>query len=515
VDLALHPDSAFAHEARRTTGIQMGTSRVRGESQCTAWSAVQWQKGSRGNAQQDPCRSREGHNLRCTRSTPFRGGVRLASPSRRQDILTVAPPRNPSPLRGAVALSIDTMLLRRSASGIPEVSPTRLDPSDRAGIQAHLDEHGFACVRECMSQAELDRAEDLLWKHLEGVEEASQRMAQKRPIGWRRGQSTTWREGHGDGLMTSTTHCDSMWYVRSRPGVIQAFHAAYGTHADSELVAAYDRMSVNLPISSGNPAALRMAAATSQHGKFGVAQRMHTHLGQFYGPEFSGPEYYAIVPLFDMNRNTGATAVVPGSHRKVREIQERWHQKWVVESPAARSAGERLRAAADLEPFEQCGLTPCVTHIQAGDCVLFDTGLFHGAYAAEDPKGESGNGPDQLLRAIYILSMSFSRLQTPTILGARRQAYELDLFWPPTVGHADFAQHIVAGKLEGLSPPSPADVTRLSGAAEGTLERALYLNLADRQNAGGEVFPRIRTFAEADPEVQRLIDPTHSAAAKR
>jgi hypothetical protein len=391
---------------------------------------------------------------------------------------------------------------------IPAISPARLDPSDGAGIRAHLAQHGFACVRGCMSRAELERAEGLLWKHLEGVEEASQRMAQKRPIGWRRGQPTTWIEGHGDGLMTSTTHCDSMWYVRSRPGVIKAFHAAYGTHRDSELVAAYDRMSVNLPVGSGNPAALRVAGATSRHGKFGVAQRMHTHVGQFYGAEFSGPEYYAILPLFDMNRNTGATALVPGSHRKVQQVEQRWQRKWGLERQGRRSDEEKLLAAADLEPFEQCGLTPCVAHIEAGDCVLFDTALFHGAYAAEDPTGESGNGPNQLLRAIYILSMSFSRLQTPTILQARRKAFELDVFWPPTIAHADFAQHIMAGKLDGQCEPSLARRIGLSEAAEGTLERALHLNLAHRQHARGELFPRIREFAKADPDVQRLIDPT-------
>jgi hypothetical protein len=406
------------------------------------------------------------------------------------------------------------MLLRPSESRIPEVSPLRLVPSDHAGIRAHLEEHGFACVRGCLSPPELERAEDLLWRHLEGVEEASQRMAQKRPIGWRRGQPTTWREGHGDGLMTSTTHCDSMWYVRSRPGVIQAFHAAHGTHDDSELVAVYDRMSVNLPISSGNPAALRVAATTSPHGKFGVAQRMHTHVGQFYGPEFQGPEYYAIVPLFDMNRNTGATALVPGSHRKVQEIEEAWRRKWTQPSHQPRSAEEKLLAAADLEPFARYGLTPCVTNIKAGDCVLFDSALFHGAYAAEDPTGRSGNGEDQLLRAIYILGMSFSRLQTPTILAARRKAYELDVFWPPTIGHAAFAQHIVAGKLEGQYHLSPGCRTPPSEAAEGTLERALYLNFEGRQDLRGEVFPRLREFADAPPEVQWLIDPTSAEAAR-
>ncbi|HKO94814.1 MAG TPA: phytanoyl-CoA dioxygenase family protein [Polyangiaceae bacterium] len=400
------------------------------------------------------------------------------------------------------------MLLHPSESGIPEVSPTRLDPSDRSSIRAHLEQHGFACVRGCLSPPELDRAEDLLWKHLEGVEEATQRMAQKRPIGWRRGQPTTWLEGHGDGLMTSTTHSDSMWYVRARPGVLRAFHAAYGTQDDSELVASYDRMSVNLPVSSGNPAALRVAAASSHLGKFGVAQRMHTHLGQFYGPEFTGPEYYAIVPLFDMNRNTGATALVPGSHRKVPEIEARWQQKWAAPGRAKRSPEERLLAAADVEPFERCGLTPCVTNIKAGDCVLFDTALFHGAYAAEDPTGETGNGPQQLLRAIYILGMAFSRLQTPEMREARRQAYELDLFWPPTLGHAAFAQHILAGKLEGLDASSLWHASPPGDAAEGSLEKALQLNLADRAHTRGKLFPRIREFAQAAPEVQRLIDPS-------
>ena len=40
-------------------------------------------------------------------------------------------------------------------------------------------------------------------------------------------------------------------------------------------------------------------------------------------------------------------------------------------------------------------------------------------------------------------------------------------------------------------------VTRLSEAAEGTLERALHLKLADRKDTRGEVFPRIKEFAKS------------------
>ena len=42
----------------------------------------------------------------------------------------------------------------------------------------------------------------------------------------------------------------------------------------------------------------------------------------------------------------------------------------------------------------------------------------------------AGNGPNELLRAIYILGASPTRLQTPEILEARRKAYELDLCAP-------------------------------------------------------------------------------------
>ena len=56
---------------------------------------------------------------------------------------------------------------------------------------------------------------------------------------------------------------------------------------------------------------------------------------------------------------------------------------------------------------------------------------FHGGCSAEDPTGETGNGPDELLRAIYILGMVPTRLKSREELHARRLAYELDTFWPP------------------------------------------------------------------------------------
>ena len=96
----------------------------------------------------------------------------------------------------------------------------------------------------------------------------------------------------------------------------------------------------------------------------------------------AGPEFYSIVPLFDMNRRTGATAIVPGSHLKVDEITEFRLHKWGTERQLPEwTSDEKFKFAADVEPFAAQGLAPVITNIKAGDCVLFDTRTFHGGYS--------------------------------------------------------------------------------------------------------------------------------------
>ena len=59
---------------------------------------------------------------------------------------------------------------------LEEVAPERFDASDRAGIQRHLEAHGYACVKSALTPHELSHAHDLLWGHLEGTEEVSSHM---------------------------------------------------------------------------------------------------------------------------------------------------------------------------------------------------------------------------------------------------------------------------------------------------------------------------------------------------
>ena len=121
--------------------------------------------------------------------------------------------------------------------------------------------------------------------------------------GWDRNDPTTWTdesmgEGQelgrgGDGVMgagiaqsqldsfcqgtkrgcRTAAHCDAFWYVRTLPGIIGGFAAAYGT---DDLVTAFDRMSVQRPSTCGSE-----AVQSIKRGDEAFDQRhLHTHFNQ-------------------------------------------------------------------------------------------------------------------------------------------------------------------------------------------------------------------------------------------
>lgn len=156
-----------------------------------------------------------------------------------------------------------------------------------------------------------------------------------------------------------------------------------------------------------------------------------------------------------MNKSTGATAVVPGSHKHVEHINEMRQEMWQHDDTKEKGTREWWQSRTwagkgkpgDFhEPFTSVGLVPSVTNVKAGDMVIFDTALYHSGCPSEDPSGTTGHGTDHLLRAIFIMGMTPTRLKTPQELHARRMAYELDFEWYPDHHHAgvtakSFAEH--------------------------------------------------------------------------
>ena len=189
-----------------------------------------------------------------------------------------------------------------------EITPHTVELGDHGAIRDSLKENGYALVTNTATAAELHRARELLWAHLDEVH------------GWKPSQPLTWTDdaygpapqgGPGfsheatSGIMPSTCHSDCLWYVRTLPGVLDCFAAAYGT---DDLVAAYDNMAINRPASCQQPGVLSLGNGRGEGVAHRWDQSMHNHFNQ---DGFGEDVYvcYAIMPLFDMNERTGATAV--------------------------------------------------------------------------------------------------------------------------------------------------------------------------------------------------------------
>ena len=142
---------------------------------------------------------------------------------------------------------------------VPELAPTRFELSDVEGLSSHLDQHGYVCIRQVVLPEQLAHARDLLWQHLEG-----KAAVQYEGLRWDRSEPTTWHDfgSYRDGLMVSTAHSDCAWYIRTLPRVLTAFAAAYG---DSELVPAFDMMSINRPLTCDAVRVPRLRCSASEH----------------------------------------------------------------------------------------------------------------------------------------------------------------------------------------------------------------------------------------------------------
>lgn len=167
----------------------------------------------------------------------------------------------------------------------------------------------YAVVKDAATPDELKVARSKLWNEL------------GEKYGWEEDKPETWTDeayavsGDPRSGLIDMGHSDTFWYCRTLPGVISGFASCYGT---DDLVTAYDRMAVNRPVDCGEASVAELAAATKENPLMGI-RGLHTHFDQ----DGFGPDVlicYAIMPLYDMDAGTGATAISPGSHKKVQEI---------------------------------------------------------------------------------------------------------------------------------------------------------------------------------------------------
>ena len=209
---------------------------------------------------------------------------------------------------------------------------------------------------------------------------------------------------------------------------------------------------------------------------------MHTH----YNQDGLGPAQricYAILSLWDMNRQVGATVVVPKSHKPetvaaINAFREQ-HPTDVTGMDEQHAAHARMQ---DTRAFTACGLEPVLLRVPAGDLVLFDTATFHGATAAEEPGG------NHLLRAIFIQSMA------PTAwLG---QGFGDD---QPAFG-TDHRSDVIRARIIAYET---GVVTGGSVYCSAAMAPRLARALLERDEKDPQA--RVRSLADASATVQRLV----------
>lgn len=342
---------------------------------------------------------------------------------------------------------------------LTELQPIRFDRTEAEAIKAHLDEHGYAVVKDAATPAELQHARALLWKDL------------NTRYSWQQDRPETFTDdaykvsGDPRSGLIGLTHCDALWYCRALPGVLAGFAAAYGT---DDLVTAYDRMAVNRPLACGSASVAKLAAETTDNPLLRI-RGLHTHHNQ----DNFGEDVlicYAIMPLYDMGAATGATAIVPGSHKQDKvEFINRYRQEH------ADQLAEESDPTRFLRPFTECGLAPGPISAQAGDLCIFDTALFHCGCPASDMSSPAP-GAHGLLRAVTIMSMAPRLLLSPAILRARQLYYELE--------------QGTGGSVLGR------------GGEEGALQILADYKTAETE---GTARPKKRCFADAPAVVRRIV----------
>jgi len=267
-----------------------------------------------------------------------------------------------------------------------DTTPSPRFAVDDAGWLEHLDKEGYAVVAAVADQADLSRAEDLLWEFLE------------KTTSWRRCANETWTdEGIGgigsvqNGLVNGAGMGQSafLWHLRTLHNVRRVFECIWNT---SDLIVSFDGANVFRPWNHG----FRKTVGGWWHVDQGRAKQGRHAVQGF-------------VSLTPANSRTGGLTVVPRSHLRFAEIVEDQQNPNIdyctVQSycPVFQDVSRRLVCC---EP---------------GDLVLWDSRTVH----ANAPAPETPSAPaDKLLRAVGYICMTPKSFAPDDVLIGRRSAYE-------------------------------------------------------------------------------------------
>ncbi len=280
----------------------------------------------------------------------------------------------------------DPGLLTATYSYVPRFAPGAADG------MAYLEENGFVVIANALNRAETEQALALTWNYLEAL-----------GTGIDRSDVTTWDDdrwptavhggilpGHGIG------HSEAQWFIRDVPNVKRAFASVWDT---DDLLVSFDGMAL------WRPWALKPEWKTNRGGSW-------LHIDQHPITRPGKQCVQGLVNLIATAPNRGGNVLVPGSHKTFHTIPDVYPTR-LGRVPLG---VDHFRFPAD-DPM-LAGTPPIMSHMEAGDLLLWDSRTIHCSSAAlEEPEATPA-----LMRAVSLVCMMPRRLTSPEVLEERRRA---------------------------------------------------------------------------------------------
>jgi len=254
---------------------------------------------------------------------------------------------------------------------------------------------GYCLLKSVASSEEVKLARDLLWQWLEnqgtGIERSD-------PSTW---TDEAWPKGYkryGTLKDEGAVHMPVNWYLRSLPGVREAFSNIYNT---DDLIASFDGMIVWRPWWDMEDPGDRLPNSSG----------LHIDQNPFAKPGFQCVQ--GMLPLYPVNESVGGTVLVPRSHYD--EEQERLkkeHPSW----------GKEVNLKRDycvIKPKYKLQEKAKLVLAEPGDLLLWDSRLVHAGSVGP------GGGDVELARASFCVCLGPREKADRHVLERRKEALEL------------------------------------------------------------------------------------------
>jgi hypothetical protein len=201
--------------------------------------------------------------------------------------------------------------LPRAPVAAEDVIP-RVPSTDSAAIRTALTEVGVCVCTGAATAGEVERGQDLFWDWVESFKDLDIKRSAASSIG-----NHSWNQlcfpKNGVFSKAGVGQTDFMWHSRILPGVQRCFASAWDT---DDLITSFDGCSAfrNPWASEDVPKGNIDRSWLTTGGWFHIDQSWHSNPGLV--------SYQGVLNYLPATAATGSTVLVPGSHRRFKEVFE-------------------------------------------------------------------------------------------------------------------------------------------------------------------------------------------------